>query len=120
MIKSKKLDYESVAFALKNGYFYSSRGPIINALWIDTSDNSVHIECEKAVKIVATRANRRLRCIFAKEEGKEYLSEAKLSVNPDDIYFRITIFDEYGNTADTNAYFIDELGLDFHENTYVE
>ena len=120
MIKSEKLDYESVAFALKNGYFYSSRGPIINALWIDTSDNSVHIECEKAVKIVATRANRRLRCIFAKEEGKEYLSEAKLSVNPDDIYFRITIFDEYGNTADTNAYFIDELSFDFHENTYVE
>ena len=120
MIKADDLKYESVARALKMGNFYSSRGPIINALWIDTFDNSIHIECEKAVKIVATRANRRLRCIFAKEEGKDYLTHARLSINPDDIYFRLTIFDEFGNTADTNAYFIDELGLEFNENTYVE
>ena len=34
---------------------------------------------------------------------------------------RVTVFDENGMTADTNAYFTDELGLDFdNENLFIE
>ena len=121
MIKAKSLAYKDVTDALFRGDFYSSRGPVINALWIDTEDSSVHIACEKAVKIVFTRGGRRLRAVYAQEEGVEYLTEVKFSVNPEDTYFRVTVFDENGMTADTNAYFVDTLGIDFdNENLFKE
>lgn len=121
MIKSPSLKYEDVTNALVNGHFYSSRGPVINALWIDTYDMSLHISCEKAKKIVFTRGGRRCRAVYAEEMGVEYLDEVKFSVNPTDIYVRATVFDENGMTADTNAYFVDELGLDFDsKNLFIE
>ena len=121
MIKSPSLKYEDVTSALMHGHFYASRGPIINALWIDTDDMSLHIECEKAKKIVFTRGGRRCRAAYAEEMGVEYINEVKFSVNPTDIYVRVTVFDENGLTADTNAYFTDELGLDFdNENLFIE
>ena len=113
MIKAKSLAYRDVTDALFRGDFYASRGPVIRSLWLDTEDGSVHIECEKAVKVVLTRGGRRLRAVYAKEEGVDYLTEVKFSVNPEDIYFRVTVFDETGMTADTNAYFVDTLGIDF-------
>ena len=77
--------------------------------------------CEKAVKVVLTRGGRRLRAVYAQEEGVAYLDEVKFSVDPDDIYFRVTVFDENGMTADTNAYFVDSLGIDFTaENLFKE
>lgn len=113
MIKAESLSYRDVTDALFRGDFYASRGPVINALWINTEDGSVHIECEKAEKIVITRGGRRLRAVYAQEEHVDHLSEVKFSVNPDDIYFRVTVFDKNGITADTNAYFIDTLEIDF-------
>lgn len=112
MIKAPSLNYTDVTNALLNGDFYCSRGPIINALWLDTEDYSVHIECENAVKIVATRGGRRCRAVFAAEQGRQYLNEAVFSLDKDDVYLRITVFDENGLTADTNAYFIDSLGFE--------
>lgn len=113
MIKAPSLKYEDVTDALLKGHFYCSRGPVINALWIDTDDQSVHIECEKAKKIIFTRGGRRCRAAYAEGPGVEYITELKFSVNPTDKYFRVTVIDENGMTADTNAYFVDELGLDF-------
>ena len=120
VIKALSLKYEDVSAALLRGDFYASRGPVINALWIDTDDWSVHIECEKAVKIVCTRGGRRCRAVYAKEQSTDYLEHVFFSINKDDIYFRITVFDENGLTADTNAYFTDELGVEFDKKIYVE
>lgn len=120
MIKAPSLKYEDVTSALLKGDFYASRGPVINALWLDTDDYSIHIECEKAVKIVCTRGGRRCRAVYAEEQGKKYLTEEKFSINKDDIYFRITVFDENGMTADTNAYFVDSLDIDFSKPIYAE
>ncbi|MCQ2461967.1 MAG: PHP domain-containing protein [Clostridia bacterium] len=112
MIKSPSLKYEDVTAALLNGDFYASRGAVINALWLDTDDCTVHIECEKAKKIICTRGGRRLRAVYAEEQKTEYLDHVYFSINKDDVYFRFTVIDENGNTADTNAYFIDSLGID--------
>lgn len=120
MIKAKSLKYEDVTDALLKGNFYCSRGPVIKALWLDTEDYSVHIQTEKAKKIVCTRGGRRLRAVFAEEQGTEYLDEIKFSIDPDDVYFRITVFDEKGLTADTNAYFIDTLNIKFNDNMFKE
>lgn len=120
MIKAPSLKYADVINAIGNGHFYSSRGPVIKALWYDTDDCSVNIECEKAVKIVCTRGGRRCRAIFASEQGKEYLDGAKISVDKDDVYLRITVFDENGLTADTNAIFIDDLNVEFRDDMFKE
>lgn len=121
MIKSPSLKYEDVTDALLKGNFYCSTGAVITGLWLDTDDWSVHLTAEKAKKIVCTRAGRRLRAIFAEEQGREYLDEVKISVNRDDLYLRITVYDENGKTAETNAYFVDSLGIDFDSpNLYVE
>ena len=120
MIKSPSLSYADVAAALLRGDFYASRGPLIEALWLDTTDYSVHIVADKAVKMVCTRGGRRCRAVYAAEQGRQYLGEEKFSIHKDDIYLRITVFDEYGRTADTSAYFVDTLGVDFSADIYVE
>lgn len=128
MIKADKLTYGALTDALVKGNFYSVHKPVpqkgeaprIKALWMDTEDSSVHIECENTVKIVCTRAGRRLRCINASEMNGEFIDEAKISLNPEDTYLRITLYDEYGNTADTNAYFIDGLKPEINKNLFVE
>lgn len=52
MIKAEKLDYKSIAEALKNGNFYASRGPEISELVYDTEEKTVSIRCKDAAKIV--------------------------------------------------------------------
>ena len=120
MIKAPSLRYEDVTAALLKGDFYCSRGPVIHALWLDTEDYSVHIRCEGAKKIVCTRGGRRLRAVYASEENVEFLTEVKFSINKDDRYFRLTVFDENGLTADTNAYFTDTLDVDFTKDIFTE
>ena len=120
MIGAPSLSYEDVTAALLQGNFYASRGPLIRALWVDTDDQSVHIVCEGAKKLVITRSGRRCRAVYAEEEGKRFLEEVRFSVDPTDDYFRVTVFDENGLTADTNAYFVDALGLDFGREMFRE
>ncbi len=110
MIKAPSLCYEDVAAALVKGDFYCSRGPVLDALWLDTDDNSVHLECEGVKKIIATRGGRRLRAVYAEEEGVELLTSAVFSIDPDDDWFRFTLVDEKGLTAETNAYFLEDIG----------
>lgn len=120
MIKAKSLAYTDVTDALLRGDFYASRGPEIYALWFDTDDASVHIECSDAVRLICTRAGRRLRSVYAAELGKDHINECKFSINKDDVYFRITVIDKNGMTADTNACFVDDFDIDFNADIYVE
>ena len=110
MIKAPSLRYEDVTKALVSGDFYCSRGPVLHALWLDTADNSVHLTCEGVKKIVATRGGRRLRAVYAEEQGVEAITSAVFSIDPDDDYFRFTLIDEKGLTADTNAFFLSDIG----------
>ena len=41
--------------------------------------------------------------------SEELLTEAVFPIIPSDIYFRLTVIDEAGRCADTNAYFTDEV-----------
>ena len=50
---------------------------------------------------------RRAACEYA--ENGELLTEVSFRVNPKDGYVRITVIDEKGYPANTNAYFTDEL-----------
>lgn len=104
MICAEKLEYRTVTKALENGHFYASTGPEIKALWFE--DGKLHIHCSPAQKIVASFGIRKKVC-FHKENDD--LVEAVIPVDKNDIYVRVTVWDEDSKHADTNAYYTDTL-----------
>ncbi len=103
MIKADKLEYKAITSALMNGNFYASQGPEIFDLWFE--DGILHVECSDAKNIrLSTGARRCKRCAAPKGE---FINSADFEVRPEDVYVRLTITDENGKFAYTNAYFID-------------
>lgn len=103
-INADKLEYNTVTKALVDGNFYSSTGPEIKSLYVE--DGIVRIECSPAKKILFTTGRRNGFC-YIKDTAPVTFGE--FGVKKEDIYVRVTVFDEEGNHADTNAYFVDEI-----------
>ena len=104
VIKAEKLDYPTVFKALKDGHFYASQGPAINELYVE--GDTVTVKCSAAKEIRLNTGV--IRASIKKANNGELLTEATFKLQPGDIYFRITVVDEKGFPADTNAYFLDE------------
>lgn len=104
MICAEKLEYRTITKALEDGHFYASTGPEIKELWFE--EGNLHICCSPASKILASFGIRKKVC-FTKTDGD--LTEAVIPVDKDDIYVRVTVWDENGKHADTNAYYTDAL-----------
>jgi len=100
-IKAEKLDYETISTALKKGHFYASTGPEIYDLYVE--DGTVHVKCSPADRITWVYERRGAGSVMA-EDG-ELVTEASFKLNHELGYFRITVRDEKGNVACTNAYF---------------
>ena len=105
MIKAEKLDYRTITKALENGDFYASMGPEIYDLYME--DGRVYITCSPAKRIMMNTQVRRAKCTWAKEG--EMLTETSFEVKPDCGYIRLTVMDEQGRYANTQAYFLDEM-----------
>lgn len=105
MIKAEALEYSAVIEALDNGNFYASQGPEITELYVE--DGKVYIKCSKAAQITITTGIRHSGRIEAKNDVP--VTEAVFTIHPEDIYFRLTITDEKGLHATTNAYFVDKI-----------
>lgn len=105
MIKAERLDYESIGAALRNGDFYASMGPEIYDLYVE--DNRVYIKTSPAVRITLNSGIRVAKRILAKDG--ELLTEASFPLQENLGYFRLTVTDERGRCANTQAYFIDSL-----------
>ena len=103
MIKAEKLEYKVITDALMDGNFYSSQGPEIFDLWFE--DGILHVECSDAKNIrLSTGVRRAKKCVAP---AGEFINSAEFEVAPEDIYVRLTITDDKGKFAYTNAYFID-------------
>lgn len=105
MIKADKLEYRTVTKAMEAGSFYASNGPLIHALWYE--DGMVHIKCSPAAKIFANYGVVRSGIVYP--DGNEPLTEAAFNVKQNDGYIRITVTDDRGRNANTNAYFTEDL-----------
>lgn len=105
MIKAEKLEYKAVTDALLAGHFYASQGPEICDLWYE--DGKVHITCSPAQMVIVSGDRRKTD--FVSVPAGEALTEATLTVNKEYKYFRVTVIDENGRRANTNAYFLDEV-----------
>ena len=105
MIKADRLDYRTITRALEEGNFYASQGPEIHELWFE--DGQIHITCSPAKRILCTAGTRHKQARNA--DSGEYLTESVFSIDADDLYVRLTVIDDQGNCADTNAYFLDDF-----------
>lgn len=105
MIKAINLNYTSVTDALIKGQFYASEGPLIHELWYE--DGKVHITFDPAKEVRITKGIRGATNRIAKDGSP--LTKACFDIAADDIYFRITVKNNEGKCAYTNAYFVDEL-----------
>ncbi len=106
MIKADKLEYKTITRALLDGSFYASQGPEIYSLVFE--DGRVHIKTSPAAKITLESGVRYACAEYATKDSGP-VTEASFEVIPDCVYFRLTVWDEHGRAANTNAYFVDEL-----------
>ncbi len=117
MIKAPALEYGAVMTALEKGDFYSSQGPSIRDLFIE--DGIVTIRTTPAAKIFLSTERRFHKSISAgidplmeaKFDLTKYLADSEEAKDANDWwpYFRITVTDAQGMSAQTRAYFVDEL-----------
>ena len=97
MINAEKLDYDTIMTCLKKGTFYASQGPEIFGLVRE--GNKVIVETSEAVQISYSTRGRRTKAVRG-----ENLTKAEFEILPQDEYFRITVRDEWGRYAHTQAY----------------
>lgn len=104
VIFAENLGYDTIMDSLFKGNFYASQGPEIYSLTFD--DLNIHIECSNAKKIMLS-TNRRGSQSYSRTG--EAVSCADFQISADEKYFRVTVVDENGNHANTNAYWLDDL-----------
>ncbi len=97
MINAEKLDYATIMDCLQKGQFYASQGPKI--LSLVREGNKVIIETDEAVQISYSTRGRRAKAVHG-----EGLTKAEFEILPQDEYFRLTVRDQWGRYAHTQAY----------------
>ena len=105
VIRADALDYRTVTDALVKGNFYASEGPEIYELWYEAG--KVHIKCSEADRINCIYQIRMAETVLS--ENNIPVTEASFDVPPSCGYFRITVTDDRGRHACTNAYFTEDL-----------
>lgn len=107
MIRAEKLEYKNITDALLKGDFYASNGAFIDNVWYDTDTKKLHVECKNAKKVLFQKGKRSLGIVYAPKD--EVMNEASYPVLENDGYARITVYDENGKFAATQAYYVRDL-----------
>lgn len=100
MINADELKYETIIEALKNHNFYASCGPEIYSLTRD--GDRVTVKTSPARRISKQTEGRQAQAIIA--EPGTLITEASFAVNDNEKVFRITVEDEHGYKAYSQAY----------------
>ena len=105
MINADSLKYEDIAKSLRQGNFYASEGPEINAIWV--KGDSLNIRCSEADQVIVSAGRRRGRNVYSNDIAP--LTAATFKIFPEDIFVRVVVVDKQGRKAYTNAYYVNEL-----------
>ena len=102
---AESLTYDNIIAAMEQGDLYASCGPEFRELSYE--DGKIIVKTTDVKSISLSTAGRRAETVRA---GKgETVNEAVFSVDPEDIYIRITLKDSEGNPANSRGYFLDEF-----------
>ena len=107
IIGAKELKYEQIMDALEKGEFYCASGknpPQIKALYVE--DNVIKVDCSPATDVIVTGLGRNFRPYIT--EDYEF-THAEFKLDKQDIMFRVTVRDKYGNNAHTHYYNVDDF-----------
>lgn len=105
MIKAESLTYENIINSLLNGNFYSSMGPEIKELYIE--NNTLYIKTSPVEKIFVIMKGR--DCYKKLAKKGETITDASFKLNGNEGFIRLSIRDEKGLYASSNAYFLEDL-----------
>lgn len=105
MIEADELEYSKIIDALLKGEFYTSTGPTIDKIYV--RDNKFCVECSNAKRISFSTFGRHCGSVTAAEN--EYVNSAAFDIKEEYRYIRISVVDEFGNRADSQAYFLSEI-----------
>jgi len=105
VIKAQSLTYTAVTDALFAGHFYASEGPEIRELYVE--DGTLNVRTSPAKRINIITPTKVCRSVSAGDGGN--VCEASLHLDPVYRYVRVTVTDEWGRHAYSNAYFMDEV-----------
>lgn len=105
MIKAPCLEYNQVTKALLDGNFYASEGPEIKELYVE--DGFLCIETSPAREICFQNSKR--RCNKELNADGSPVTFAKFPIYDNDGYVRITVIDDKGKHANTNAYDVKDI-----------
>ena len=103
MVKSEKLDPDSLLAALKAGNFYSSQGPMIHDIAISDDRSSVTVETSPVVSVQVCGRAQRTRDVHGR-------AMTSCSIDLDRVqndHFRVTVIDESGKRAWSNPIWLD-------------
>lgn len=103
-ILSDSLSYGSIFESLENGDFYSSMGPQIFSVTVDS--DKVRVRTSPAERIAMFFGGKGPQFIEAQDGGT--VSEAEFTIPERASYFRINVEDANGKFADTRGYFREE------------
>lgn len=106
-IYADELRQDLIINALKNGDYFASRGPVINALWYE--NGVFNIECSAAREIVVSNSGRREpEKSIVRSVGND-ITFAQFPISDLDVFVRFTVTDAEGKTANTRAYWREEF-----------
>jgi len=101
MVKATGLSEKSILNSVKNGFFYSSTGPIIENIEISKDRIYIKTSSVKYIDFVASDWK------GSRFSGKrKLLKEVEYKINGQEQYIRIEITDKYGKKAWTNPIYI--------------
>ena len=112
-VKAKELTYSAVMQALKQGDFYSSMGPEILSLYIEGLDLVVKTSPVEKIYVATESRN----CHIKAAVPGERLEEARFPLTGREGYIRVVCRSENGLYANSNAYFLKDLPLEFFTKT---
>ncbi len=104
MIGASELKYDQIIEAMEKGHIYCTSGrdnpPLIHALYVE--DNIIKVDCSPAQTVFLNGFARAYRIVEG--ENGEDITHAEFPLDKNDVYFRITVRDKYGNNAHTHNY----------------
>ena len=112
MIGAGELSYQAVMEALKKGHFYSmispdgqGEAPRIEQLYIE--DGHLVVRCSPASRIWVKTMGR--GCYKAAAAPGGTIGEVQFALQGKEGYIRVSVRDDHGRLAESNAYFLDEI-----------